>query len=159
MLDRDKDAADKDENLPRKDNASVISCAFQKLGRHAIDGQERDEFLHPNECRNHENQQCKPEGVEHVAEELPARLLVTCDFVARENRNEDNRQKSGADHVIQDVWNHEGEVKGVFFKRHAGGVGEEHFTENPEYAAQEHRNGNNNSGFIHVDRKFIYFLS
>jgi hypothetical protein len=28
-------------------------------------------------------------------------------------------------------------------------VGKEHFAENSEHAAQEHRNGNNNGGFIH----------
>jgi hypothetical protein len=28
-------------------------------------------------------------------------------------------------------------------------VGEEHFTENSKHSAQKHRNGDNNSGFIH----------
>ena len=144
-----EDAADKDEDLPRKNNAAVVSRAFQELRRHAIDGQERDEFFHPDERGNHENEERESEGVEHVAEEFPAGFFVTGDFVACENRDEDNRQKSGADHVIQDVRNHEREVESVFFERHAGGVGEEHFTENSEHAAQKHRNGDNNSGFIH----------
>ena len=145
----DEDATDEDENLSWQNDAAVVGCAFQELGRHAIDGQERNQFLHPDECGNHENQEREPEGVQHVAEKFPAVFLVTRDFVTRENRDEDNRQKSGTHHVVQDVWNHEREVECVFFERHAGGVGKEHFAENSEHAAQEHRNGNNNGGFIH----------
>ena len=91
VLYRDEDATDKDENLSRQNNAAVVSRAFQEFRRHAIDSQQRDKFLHPYKCRNHENQECKTKRVKHVAEELPAATLVTCDFVARENRDEDYR--------------------------------------------------------------------
>ena len=149
MLHRNENATDEDENLSWQNDAAVVSCAFQEFGRHAIDGQKRNEFLHPDECRNHENQKRYPERVEHVAEELPAALFVTCDFVACENRDENDREEPGADHVIQDIRNHEGEVKSVFFERHACGVGEEHFAEDTEHAAKEHAHGDNNSSFIH----------
>ena len=58
MLNGNEDATDEDENLSRKNNATVVSRAFQEFGRHAIDGQERNEFLHPDERGNHENQKC-----------------------------------------------------------------------------------------------------
>ena len=149
VLDCNEDATDKDENLPRQNDTTVVSGAFQKLGRYAIDGQERDEFFHPDERGNYENEENEPERVQYVAEELPAVFLVARDLVPRKNRDEDDGQKSGADYVIQDVRNHESEVESVFFERHAGGVGEEHFTENSKHSAQKHRNGDNNSGFIH----------
>ena len=153
VLDSDENATDEDEDLPRQDNATIVSGTFQKFRGHAIDSQQRDEFLHPDERRNHENQEYKPERVKHVAEEFPAATLVTSDFVARKNRDKYDGEKSGAHDVIQNVRNHERKIKSVFFERHAGGVGKEHFTENPENTAQEHRNGNNNSGFIHVGCK------
>ncbi len=149
VLDCNEDAADKDENLPGQNDAAVVSGAFQKLGRYAIDGQKRNQFLHPDERGNYENEENEPERVQYVAEELPAVFLVARDLVPRKNRDEDDGQKSGADYVIQDVRNHESEVESVFFERHAGGVGEEHFTENSKHSAQKHRNGDNNSGFIH----------
>ena len=154
VLDCYEDAPDENENLPWKNNATVVSRAFQELGSHAIDGQKRNEFLHPDEGWHYENQECKPERIQHVAEKFPAALFVTRDFVARENRDENDREEPGADHVIQDVWNHEGEVKSVFFERHAGGVGEEHFAEDAEHAANEHAHGDNNSGFIHGHVKY-----
>ena len=58
VLNGNEDATDEDENLARKNNAAVVSGAFQEFGRHAIDGQERNEFLHPDERGNHENQKC-----------------------------------------------------------------------------------------------------
>ena len=149
VLDCNEDAPDKDENLPGQNDAAVVSGAFQKFRGHAIDGQKRNQFLHPDERGNYENEENEPERVQYVAEELPAVFLVAGDLVPRKNRDEDDGQKSGADYVIQDVRNHESEVESVFFERHAGGVGEEHFTENSKHSAQKHRNGDNNSGFIH----------
>ena len=107
MLDCDEDATDKDENLSWQDDSTVVSGSFQEFGRDAIDREEGNQFFHPDERRNHKDEQRKPECVEHVAEELPASLFVACDFVARENWDEDNRQESGTDYVIQDVRNHE----------------------------------------------------
>ena len=80
VLDCNEDAPDKDENLPGQNDAAVVSGAFQKFRGHAIDGQKRNQFLHPDERGNHENEENEPERVEHVAEELPAVFLVARDL-------------------------------------------------------------------------------
>ena len=149
MLHCNEDAPYEDEDLPRQDDSAIVSRTFQKFGSYAIDGQKRDEFFHPDERRNHENEEGDSERVEHVAKEFPTAFFVASDFVARKNGDEDDGEESRTDHVIQNVWNHEGEVEGVFFERHASGVGEEHFAENAEHAAYEHANGDNNGSFIH----------
>ena len=51
--------------------------------------------------------------------------------------------------MVEDVRNHEGEVERVLFERYARGMGQEHFAENPENAAQEHGYGNDYGGFVH----------
>ena len=144
-----EDAPHEDEHLAGQDDTAVIRGALDKFRRGAIDRQQLQKLLHPDECGHHQNQECDAERVQHVAEELPPALLVACHLVTRENRDEDNREEPGAHHMVQDVGNHEREVEGVLFERYARRVCEQHFAENPEHTAQEHGYGNDNGGFVH----------
>ena len=149
VLHRDEDAPDKDENLARQNDAAVVSRAFQEFGRHAVDCEERYEFLHPDERRHHKNQKHKPESIEHVAEEFPAALFIVRHLVTRENRDEDDGEETCAHHMIQNIRNHERQVESVLFERHARGVGQKHFTENSQHAAEQKTDGNDDGGFVH----------
>ena len=149
MLYGDEDAPHEDEHLAGQNNAAIVRGALDKFRRGAVDRQQLQKFLHPDESGHHQNQKRDAERVQHVAEELPTALLVASHLVARENRDEDNREESGADNVVQNVGNHEREVEGVLFERDARRMGEQHFAENPENAAQEHGYGNDYGGFVH----------
>ena len=149
VLHGDKDAPHEDEYLARQDDAAVVRGTLDEFRRGALDGQELQEFLHPDERGNHEDQEHEAEGVEHVAEELPSALLVARDLVARENRDEDDGEEPGTHHMVEDIGNHEGEVERVLLERDARGVREEHFAENTEHAAQEHGDGNDDGSFVH----------
>ena len=149
VLHRNEDAPDKDENLARQNDAAVVSRAFQEFGRHTVDSEERDKFLHPDERRHHKNQKHEPESVEHVAEEFPAALFIVRHLVTRENRDEDDGEEACAHHVIQNIRNHERQIESVLFERHARGVGQKHFTENTQHAAKEKTDGNDDGGFVH----------
>ena len=144
-----QDAAHEDEHLAGQDDAAIVRGALDKFRRGAVYGKQLQEFLHPDECGNHENQERDAEGVQDVAEEFPAALLVACHLVARENRDEDDGEESGTHHMVQDVRNHEGEVERVLFERDARCVGEQHFAEDSENAAQEHGYGDDYGGFVH----------
>ena len=149
VLHRHQDTPHEDEHLARQDDTAIVRRALDKFRRGAINGQKLQKFLHPDEGGNDQNEQGDTEGVQHVAEELPASPLVTGHLVARENRNEDNRQKTGTHHMVQDIRNHERQVEGVFFKRYACRMGQEHLAENPEDAAQEHGCGDDDGSFVH----------
>ena len=86
-----EDAPHEDEHLAGQDDAAIVRGALDKFRRGSVYGQELQKFLHPDECGNHQNKQCDAEGIQHVAEELPAAFLVARDLVARENRDKDNR--------------------------------------------------------------------
>ena len=149
VLHRNQDTPHEDEHLAGQDNASVVCRALDKFRRGALYGQKLQKLLHPDKGGNDEDQKRDAEGVQHVAEELPASPLVTGHLVARKNRDEDNGQETGTHHMVQDIRNHEGQVKGILFKGHARRMGKEHLAEDPEDAAQEHGCGNDDGGFVH----------
>ena len=149
VLHRHQDTPHEDEHLAGQDDTTVVCRALDKFRRGAFHGQKLQKLLHPDKGGNDEDQKRDAEGVQHVAEELPASPLVTGHLVARENRDEDNRQETGTHHMVQDIRNHEGQVKGILFKGHTCRMGQEHLAENPEDTAQEHGCGNDNGGFVH----------
>lgn len=151
LLDGDEETAGEDEELPRKNDAPEVSSAVEDRRVERCDGgKEGDEFAHPDECRNDEYEEQKPECVHHVAEEFPGVVFLLFDDIAREDRDEDDGEEARAHYMIQDVGDEEGEIEGVLFGGDARGPREEHFAQDAEYAAHEHACCDDKGCFIHL---------